>query len=66
VADNLQQRGGQDRTRIDISQDHERRSWSEKFGVTPEQLAEAVRIAGTNASAVENYLKRNGIASAGS
>ena len=46
MADNLQQRGGQDRTRIDVSQEHERRDWAKKFGVTPEQLEQAVRSVG--------------------
>lgn len=59
MADNLQQRGGQDRTRIDVSQEHERRDWAKKFGVTPEQLEQAVRAVGDQASVVESYLKGN-------
>ena len=59
MADNLQQRGGQDRTRIDVSQEYERRDWAKKFGVTPDQLEQAVRSVGDQASVVENYLKGN-------
>jgi hypothetical protein len=33
MADDLTQRGGQDRTRIDVGQEHELRDWSKKFGV---------------------------------
>ena len=47
---------GQDRKLINVNQDYELRDWSEKFGVTPEQLKEAVKMGGTTAEAVEQYL----------
>jgi hypothetical protein len=43
MADDTSKRGGQDRTRIDVNEDCELRDWSKKFGVTPEQLKEAVK-----------------------
>ena len=43
MPDDTKQRGGQDRTRIDVSEDYELRDWAKKFGVTPERLQEAVK-----------------------
>ena len=57
MADNLRHTGGQDRTRINVNQDHELRYWAEKFQVTKEQIKEAVRAAGDRAEAVEMHLK---------
>ena len=57
MSDDKTKSGGQDRTRININEDYEVRDWSEKFGVTPEQLKQAVRSVGTQASAVEAHLK---------
>jgi hypothetical protein len=57
MADDLKQRGGRDRARIDVSQEHELRDWSEKFGVTKERLEEAVRAVGDDAQRVEQHLR---------
>jgi len=57
MPDDTKQRGGQDRTRIDVSEDYELR-WAKKFGVTPERLQEAVKAVGDQASKVEEYLNR--------
>jgi hypothetical protein len=57
MPDNLQQRGGRDRQRIDVHQDYELRDWSKKFGVTPERLKEAVQAVGNESAKVEQYLK---------
>ena len=56
--DDKTKRGGQDRTRIDVSQDYELRDWAEKFGVSKEQLKAAVQAVGDRAADVEKYLKR--------
>lgn len=56
MADNLQSRGGQDRKRIDVHQDYELRDWSKKFGVTSEELKEAVKAVGNEADKVEAHL----------
>jgi hypothetical protein len=58
MADNPGNRGGQDRERINIHQDHELRDWSKKFGVLKEQLKEAVHAVGDRADKVRQYLKR--------
>lgn len=57
MTDNLQQRGGQDRRRIDVHQEYELRDWADRFGVTKEQLKEAVHAVGDSADAVERHLK---------
>lgn len=57
MADNLTSRGGQDRKRIDVNQDYELRDWSRKFGVSPDELKEAVQAVGTQADKVEQHLK---------
>ena len=38
MADDTQQRGGQDRTRINVNQEHELRYWTERFGVSADAL----------------------------
>jgi hypothetical protein len=58
MADDLKNRGPQDRARINVNEEHEVRYWTEKFGCTPEQLRAAVNVAGVMADSVENYLKR--------
>jgi hypothetical protein len=60
MPDDLSKRGGQDRKRIDVSQEHELRSWSEKFSVSREQLKEAVQAVGDSADDVQRYLGRGG------
>ena len=54
MPDNTSNRGGQDRRRINVSQDHELRDWSEKYGVSPERLMEAVAVVGEQADKVEH------------
>jgi hypothetical protein len=57
MSDDLKNRGGRDRQRIDVTQDYELRDWSKKFGVTKEQLKEAVQAVGTEADKVEQHLR---------
>ncbi|RQP22807.1 DUF3606 domain-containing protein [Piscinibacter terrae] len=57
MADDKDKSGGQDRTRINTSQDYEVRDWSKKFGVSADQLREAVKAVGPNAKDVEAHLK---------
>ncbi|MDB5894709.1 MAG: hypothetical protein JWQ88_2240 [Rhodoferax sp.] len=59
MADNKQQAGGQDRTRIDVNEDYELQYWKEKFGVSAEQLKAAVEAVGTQADAVEARLRQS-------
>ena len=59
MSDDKTKTGGQDRARINVNEDYELRDWSKKFGVTPEQLKQAVNAVGTSAEAVEAHLKGN-------
>jgi hypothetical protein len=56
MSDNLQNRGGQDRQRIDVNEDYELRDWAKKFGVSKERLKEAVQAVGDRADKVEQFL----------
>ena len=56
MADDLKNRGAQDRSRVNIHEDHEVRYWTEKWGVTKQQLADAVKKAGVSADAVAREL----------
>jgi hypothetical protein len=59
VSDNKQKVGGADRRRIDVNEDYELSDWAKKFGVTKDQLKEAVQAAGTDAAKVEQHLKQS-------
>ena len=56
MADDLNNRGPQDRSRINVNEEHEVRYWTEALGVTKEQLKEAVKEAGPTAAAVREKL----------
>ncbi len=57
MADDRSKIGGEDRTRINTSEDYEVQDWSRKFGVTPDELRAAVKEVGPTAAAVEAHLK---------
>jgi hypothetical protein len=59
MADNPENKGGQDRTRINVNQEHELRYWREKFGVSEEELRTAVEKVGVMVEDVERELKGN-------
>lgn len=61
MADETPNKGGRrDADYIALSQDHEVRSWSKKFNITPEELAAAVKGAGSSKAAdVEAWLAKN-------
>lgn len=46
MADNLSNRGPQDRARVNTSEDWELKYWTKEFGVTEEQLKAAVKAVG--------------------
>lgn len=56
MADDKSKRGGQDRERINMSEDYEVRYWTEKFGVDRETLRGAVDRVGDRARAVAQEL----------
>lgn len=55
MSDDLSQRGGQDRSRIALEQDHEVRYWTQALGVSKDELASAVKQVGNSADAVREY-----------
>jgi len=57
MADDKSKTGGQDRQRINVNEDYELRDWAAKFGVTTEQLKQAVAQVGDRAAEVEQFLK---------
>jgi Protein of unknown function (DUF3606) len=56
MADDLKNRGAQDRSRVNIHEDYEVQYWIKKWGVSKEQLAAAVQKAGVSAEAVARQL----------
>jgi len=60
MADDPNNRGPQDRSRISLSQDYEVRYWTQKFGISAEVLKAAVQKVGASADAVETELGKGG------
>jgi hypothetical protein len=58
MSDNLENREAEDRARVSLSEEHEVQYWTEKFGVTREELVEAVDQVGTSVYAVAVYRDR--------
>lgn len=58
MSDDKSKTGGPDRSRISTSEDYEVRYWAEKFGVSSEELIQAVEASGSSSpDRVEAYLK---------
>jgi hypothetical protein len=57
MADNPNQRGTQDRQRIDVSQEHELRYWTQQLGVSADKLREIVKRVGPMATDVRRALQ---------
>jgi len=58
VPDDLTKSGGQERRRINLLEPSEVQEWSARFGVTVDDLKEAVEAVGNEVSQVEDYLRR--------
>jgi hypothetical protein len=56
MSDDLNKKGPQDASRVNVHEEWELKYWSEKFGVSKDQLKKAVAAVGTSANAVKNYL----------
>ena len=56
MADDLTKPGGQDRTRINMSEDYEVRYWTEKLGVSTSELQKLVREHGDSVQAIRAAL----------
>jgi len=57
MTDDKTKTGGQDRLRVSLDQDYERRDWAAKFGVSDERLRQAVDKVGPMADDVERELR---------
>jgi len=57
MSDNLQKAGQQDRSRINVHEEHEVRYWTEALGVSREALEKAVAAVGVSADKVREHLK---------
>jgi len=58
MADDKTQVGGQDRARINMSEDYEVQDWAESLGVSRERLQEAVDAVGDRADDVRAWLSK--------
>jgi hypothetical protein len=58
MADDLSNRSSPDRERINVNEDYEVRDWAKKFGVSEDELRQAVRKVGDRADAVRQHLGR--------
>jgi hypothetical protein len=56
--DDKQNIGSPDRNRINVNENYELQHWSEKFGVSHDELKAAVKAVGTSAKDVEEYLNK--------
>ena len=56
MADDKNNRGPQDRARINLTEDYEVRYWTQKFGVSKTELEKAVAKVGESAAAVAQAL----------
>lgn len=59
MADDKTNRGPQDRSRINLSEDYEVRYWTDKLGISKSQLEEVVRKVGSSAETVEAELRKS-------
>jgi hypothetical protein len=54
--DDLKKKGSQDRSKINIHEDHEVKYWTKELGVSKERLLKAVEKVGNSAAAVRKEL----------
>lgn len=59
MADDLSNRGAQDRSRINVNEEHELRYWTETLNVSEDRLRAAVSEVGVSADAVRQFLIRS-------
>lgn len=59
MADNLDDRGSMDRSRINMNEDHEVRYWTEALGVSREELRTLVEQHGSSAAKIREALGKD-------
>jgi hypothetical protein len=60
MADDTSNRSGQDRSRINTSQEHEVRYWTQALGFSEDELKRAVQSVGNSADKVREHLRKRG------
>ena len=58
MADNRKIKDYRDKTRINMNEPYEKAYWKDRFGVSGQQLAGAVRAVGVSVAKVEEYLAK--------
>ena len=59
MSDNKNKTDYRDRTQVNSSEDYELQYWSKKWGITTEELKDAIKKSGSNSvSKLEEYLKK--------
>mgnify|MGYP003619412218 FL=1 len=58
MADDLKNRGPQDRARVNTTEQWELSYWTKQFGVTEQQLKDAVRAVGPMVVDVQKHLNK--------
>ncbi|MGZ5198903.1 MAG: DUF3606 domain-containing protein [Telluria sp.] len=58
MADNLSDRGPQDRSRINLGEKWEVQYWTRELGVSEDELRQIIQQAGNSVTAVRQHLKR--------
>lgn len=58
MSDDLANRGPQDARLVNVNESWELAYWTKKFGVSEDQLKQAVKQVGTSAEAVSKYFKK--------
>jgi len=56
MSDSLHNNGGPGRTRINVNEDLEVRTWADRFGVTPNDVRDAIKAVGDRVDDVQEYL----------
>ena len=56
MSDDKSKSSGQDRQRINVSQDYELRDWAKTLNTTPEKVKEAVQAVGDRSDKVREFL----------
>ena len=59
MPDDLSNRTGGDRARISLGEEHEVRYWTEKLGVSREELERAVKAVGNSPDRVREHLHKH-------
>jgi hypothetical protein len=58
MSDNLNDRGPQDASKVNVNEDWEVAYWTRKFGVTADQLKQAVKQVGTSADKLGQHFNK--------